>query len=128
MEQALDDMSAARDDTEYYDADVRFHHLLAAAAKNPLITVIYEGIESLVREQRIRATAGRRDRGESFEPIERAQRAIYQAVVNGNPAKAEDAMLEHLRQTEEGLKALREMRRKNGGRSAAAASKAKGSA
>ncbi|HZS14405.1 MAG TPA: FadR/GntR family transcriptional regulator [Candidatus Dormibacteraeota bacterium] len=117
MREALSLMTSAPDDTAYHDADVRFHHQLALSTRNPLIALIFEGIESLVREQRIRATQGRRARGEAFEPIHEAHRAIYDAVARGNPAKAEQAMLAHLMQTEEGLEALRSMRGKGGGAS-----------
>ncbi len=110
LDEALDDMKHAPDDRAYHDADVRFHHQLALATRNPLIALIFDGIESLVREQRIRATQGHRARGEDFAPIHRAHRAIYDAVAKGNPAKAEQAMMAHLRQTEEGLAALRSMR------------------
>jgi GntR family transcriptional repressor for pyruvate dehydrogenase complex len=108
--QAMSD--AGRDDRKYHDADVRFHHQLALATRNPLIALVFEGIESLVREQRIRATEGRRARGEDFAPIHQAHRAIYDAVAKGNAAKAEHAMMAHLQQTEAGLAALRSMRGK----------------
>jgi GntR family transcriptional repressor for pyruvate dehydrogenase complex len=108
LKSALDDMSAARDDMEFHDADVRFHHLLAVASGNRLIVLIFEGFASLVRELRIRATVGRRSRGEGFEPIFRAHRAIFEAVTSRDPNAAEAAMLKHLRQTEESLRALKD--------------------
>lgn len=107
MKAALDAMRAARNDTEYHDADIRFHHLLAVAAENPLILLIFEGIESLARELRIRATLSRRAQGESFEPIHAAHRAIYNAVLQRDPGRAERAMLAHLRQSQAALKSLR---------------------
>jgi GntR family transcriptional regulator, transcriptional repressor for pyruvate dehydrogenase complex len=108
LKTALDDVHTARDDIEFHDADVRFHHLLAVASGNRLIVLIFEGFESLVRELRIRATVGRRSRGEGFETVFRAHRAIFDAVTARDPNAAESAMLKHLRQTEESLKALKD--------------------
>jgi GntR family transcriptional repressor for pyruvate dehydrogenase complex len=108
LKSALDDMSSARDDTEFHDADVRFHHMLAVASGNRLVVLIFEGFASLVRELRIRATVGRRSRGEGFEPVFRAHRAIFDAVAARDPGAAETAMLKHLRQTEESLRAMKD--------------------
>jgi GntR family transcriptional repressor for pyruvate dehydrogenase complex len=107
LEEALASMKAAETDAEFHDADVRFHNVLAQASQNRLILLIFEGIEALVREVRFRATAGRRMRGESFESVIAAHAAICEAVERRDPRQAETAMLVHLRQTEEGLAALR---------------------
>jgi GntR family transcriptional repressor for pyruvate dehydrogenase complex len=104
---ALETMRTADTDATFHDADVRFHNVLAQASRNRLILIIFEGIEALVREVRLRATEGRRMRGESFDSVIQAHRAIYEAVVRQAPRDAESAMLVHLRQTEEGLEALR---------------------
>ena len=107
LEEALEAMRTAESDAAFHDADVRFHNVLAQASRNRLILLIFEGIEALVREVRLRATLGRRMRGESFESVIQAHRAIYDAVARQDPRDAETAMLVHLRQTEEGLAALR---------------------
>ncbi|HET7571094.1 MAG TPA: FadR/GntR family transcriptional regulator [Gaiellaceae bacterium] len=108
LERALEDMRAATTDAEFHDADVSFHNVLARASQNRLILLVFEGIEALVREVRLRATMGRRLRGESFDSVIAAHQAIYDAVARRDPREAETAMLIHLRQTEEGLSALRE--------------------
>ena len=100
-------MGTASTDAEFHDADVRFHNILAQASRNRLILLLFEGIEALVREVRLRATVGRRLRGESFDSVIQAHRDIYDAIRRQDPKDAETAMLVHLRQTEEGLKALR---------------------
>jgi GntR family transcriptional regulator, transcriptional repressor for pyruvate dehydrogenase complex len=107
LSEALSDMRASTTDNEFHDADVRFHNILAQASRNRLILLVFEGIEALVREVRLRATAGRRMRGESFDSVIAAHAAIYEAVERRDPRQAETAMLVHLRQTEEGLAALR---------------------
>ena len=108
LEEALLRLESARSDREYHDADVRFHGLLAEASGNRLLKLVFEGIGGLVREERIRATAGRRLGGLSLEPVVAAHRAIFEAVKRRSPATAEKAMIAHLRQTEEGLEALRD--------------------
>jgi len=107
LEKALEAMRTAANDTEFHDADVSFHNILAQASQNRLILLIFEGIEALVREVRLRATIGRRMRGESFDSVIAAHAAICEAVERRDPRQAETAMLVHLRQTEEGLAALR---------------------
>jgi GntR family transcriptional regulator, transcriptional repressor for pyruvate dehydrogenase complex len=115
LEAALEEMRRARTDAAFHDADVSFHNTLARASQNRLILIIFEGIEALVREVRLRATVGRRLRGESFDSVIAAHQAIYDAVVRRDPREAETAMLIHLRQTEEGLSALRGSVTPNGG-------------
>ena len=107
LREALEGMRVAVTDIEFHDADVRFHNILAQATQNRLILLIFEGIEALVREVRLRATVGRRMRGESFDSVIAAHAAICEAVERRDPRHAETAMLVHLRQTEEGLAALR---------------------
>lgn len=107
LEDALEGMRNATTDAEFHDADVRFHNVLAQASQNRLILLVFEGIEALVREVRLRATVGRRMRGESFDSVIAAHAAICEAVERRDPRQAETAMLVHLRQTEEGLAALR---------------------
>jgi DNA-binding FadR family transcriptional regulator len=108
LDEALDAMRNATTDAQFHDADVRFHNILAQASENRLILLIFEGIEALVREVRLRATVGRRMRGESFDSVIAAHEAIRQAVERRDTRQAETAMLVHLRQTEEGLAALRD--------------------
>jgi GntR family transcriptional regulator, transcriptional repressor for pyruvate dehydrogenase complex len=108
LEAALEDMRIAETDAAFHDADVSFHNTLARASQNRLILLIFEGIEALLREVRLRATVGRRLRGESFDSVIAAHQAIYDAVARRDPREAETAMLIHLRQTEEGLSALRD--------------------
>jgi GntR family transcriptional repressor for pyruvate dehydrogenase complex len=108
LETALAEIARAENDSAFHDADVRFHHVLAEASANRLILLLFEGLESLVRELRIRATQGRRKSGQPMAPVVDAHRAIFEAVRDSNPARAERAMDAHLRQTEAGLLAMRQ--------------------
>jgi DNA-binding FadR family transcriptional regulator len=84
--------------------------VLAEASANRLILLLFEGLESLARELRIRATQGRRKSGQPMAPVVEAHRAIFDAVRDGDRPGAEQAMDAHLRQTEAGLLAMRQAR------------------
>jgi DNA-binding FadR family transcriptional regulator len=109
IEAALSQMVGAKRERELHEADLRFHRQLSVAAGNPIIALIFEGIEGLVREARIRSIAGWRAQGRSLEPVIEAHRAILAAIKKGNPQAAEKAMRDHMTQTKEGLRATRSL-------------------
>jgi GntR family transcriptional repressor for pyruvate dehydrogenase complex len=114
LEAALAHMAGAKREGQLHEADLRFHRQLSVAAGNPIIALIFEGIEGLVREARIRSIAGWRAQGRSLDPVIDAHRAILAAVKKGNPQAAENAMRDHMTQTEEGLRATRSLALKPG--------------
>jgi GntR family transcriptional repressor for pyruvate dehydrogenase complex len=112
LEAAVGQMAAAKRDGDLHEADLRFHRQLSVAAGNPIITLIFEGIEGLVREARIRSIAGWRAQGKSLDPVIKTHRAILEAVKKGDSQAAEKAMRDHMTQTEAGLRATRSLKPK----------------
>lgn len=109
LEASVAQMAGAKREGDLHEADLRFHRQLSVAAGNPIITLIFEGIEGLVREARIRSIAGWRAQGRSLDPVIKTHRAILEAVKKGDPQAAEKAMRDHMVQTEEGLRATRSL-------------------
>ncbi len=105
MAARLEELATAKNDRAFHDADVGFHRALAVASANPLLLLVLDSLEPLLRKSREQATAGRRSRGESFDPVVDAHREILKKVKAGDPKGAARAMAVHLAQTRAGLRA-----------------------
>jgi DNA-binding FadR family transcriptional regulator len=106
MEMSIEAMRAADHEFEaFHTADVRFHENLAAASGNQLLVFLIEAFAEPLRESRERSFAGHRARGGEVEDVIQQHQAILDAVRARNPNGAAQAMREHLRQTEEDLRA-----------------------
>ncbi|MBJ6363942.1 FadR/GntR family transcriptional regulator [Paenibacillus sp. GCM10012307] len=95
----------AGDEQEGESADIGFHQLLAKATHNSIMVRLLDSISSQM-EIAIRETR-RLQMYSSKEVSHRLwleHRAIYKAVVNRNPAKAEQRMREHLEHVERVLR------------------------
>ena len=95
MREAFAVMDRSRKDPEaYIEADLDFHLSLAEAAANPLVLSLLDSIVGLLREQRLRIfnVEGGPDRGQFHH------KRILEAIEARDPARARDAMREHLRQ------------------------------
>ena len=98
----LDDLDATEDPEANAELDVRLHRAFAAAAKNPVLTSMHDSISSL--GYRSRALSG-----SIPGAIARARQwhlVIVQAIIDGDGAAAEAAMLLHLRQVARELESV----------------------
>jgi GntR family transcriptional regulator, transcriptional repressor for pyruvate dehydrogenase complex len=102
---AWDQLSAAKTETEFHDADIAFHTAVAAASGNPLISLVLDALVDLLRDVRKRSYRGRRKKGTSLEAVIADHRAIYDAIESGDATAAEHAMKAHLSSTVGDLRA-----------------------
>jgi len=93
MQEAYKAMDRSMKDIDaFIESDLDFHLAMAEASQNPLILMLIDTMIDLLRESRIRfakATGG----------VVRAQthhKQILQAIIDGDPAAAREAMNEHL--------------------------------
>jgi DNA-binding FadR family transcriptional regulator len=106
MEMSIAAMRAAEDESEaFHAADVRFHENLAAASGNRLLGFLIEAFAQPLRASRLRSFAGHRARGGGIEDVIQQHQAILDAVTARNAKAAAQAMREHLKQTEQDLRA-----------------------
>jgi DNA-binding FadR family transcriptional regulator len=107
LERAAHDLGAATDLEKRIEADVRFHRILGEATGNPVFVLLLETLSGFMRESRQKTLA--------YSGVDHAlngHRAVLSAVRSRNPAKAREAMLDHLRLARRDLQSLVE--RKNG--------------
>ena len=88
---AIDDLETASTLKGRVEADIRFHELLAAAAGNPVFTVLLKTLGGLLVESRRRTI-----QAVGPEPALVGHRDILAAVTRHDPAAAEAAMRRHL--------------------------------
>jgi DNA-binding FadR family transcriptional regulator len=91
LERAVHDLAAASALEARIAADVRFHRILAEATGNPVFVLLLETLAEFLEDSRQRTLA--------YSGVERAlvgHRAVLDAVRNHNPARAREAMHEHL--------------------------------
>ncbi len=89
----------------FHTADVRFHENLAAASGNRLFVFLIEALAAPLRESRLHSFAGHLARGGGVDDIVQQHEAVLDAVKARDAKAAAQAMREHLRQTEEDLRA-----------------------
>ncbi|RIK84354.1 MAG: hypothetical protein DCC68_01350 [Planctomycetota bacterium] len=102
VREALDAMvgaAAADRSIDFVEADVRFHLAIAAIAGNSVLSMMLQAMLGLLRPYLVRLpwTPERRTR------TDRSHAEIYQALVEGRPDKARDAMRGHLGMAYESL-------------------------
>jgi DNA-binding FadR family transcriptional regulator len=106
MEMSIEAMRAAGHEFgAFHTADVRFHENLAAASGNRMLVFVIEAFAEPLSESRQRSFAGHLARGGHVGDVIQQHEAILNAVRARNPEVAAQAMREHLRQTEEDLRA-----------------------
>jgi GntR family transcriptional repressor for pyruvate dehydrogenase complex len=91
MEQAIKAQGTS-DGPLPYEADIKFHSALAAAAKNPIAIMVLDTVSGILKEQR-------RQTGEVPGAAEvglRDHRKILKAIRERNPEKARAAMRSHM--------------------------------
>lgn len=106
MEAALNEMKTANGDEELGEkADLNFHIAIASAAQNSLLLKLFNDVSGLLQES-MKET--RRiwlySRQTTVEKLYDQHLAIYNAVVEQNSEKAQEAMKAHLNNVEEILK------------------------
>jgi len=84
----------------YVDADLAFHHALAAATGNPLWSALLDSLNDLLRQYRVASFHGR----ESALIAARQHQKILDAVQARDAALAATEMRAHLRRSEQDLK------------------------
>jgi GntR family transcriptional repressor for pyruvate dehydrogenase complex len=109
MEMSIAAMRAAdRDFEAFHTADVRFHENLAAASGNRLLVFLIEAFAEPLRESRQRSFAGHLARGGYVDDVIDQHQTILDDVKARNPKAADQAMRDHLHQTEQDLRTLRD--------------------
>ena len=98
MRAALDRM----DDTalpmeEFNELDTEFHVCLADAGDNQLVADMTRAIRGAVRDALLEAFRARDDWPGTATRLRAEHRAVYDAVVAGDPAEAADAVERHIR-------------------------------
>ena len=107
LEMSISAMRAAEQEFEaFHTADVRFHENLAAASGNDMLVFLIEAFAEPLRASRQRSFAGHQARGGHVDDVILQHEAILDAIKARNPKQAAQAMREHLRQTEQDLRAL----------------------
>jgi GntR family transcriptional repressor for pyruvate dehydrogenase complex len=97
MAEEVTEMYATFDDPhEYLIHDVRFHRAIAEAAGNPILGILMETVVGAMYEARQRTVERANDLRQSAD----MHRTIYRAIRARDPAAAQKAMEEHLRETE----------------------------
>lgn len=100
MQAAIDEMrERPAHPAGYVDADIAFHHALAAATGNPLWSALLDSLNDLLRRYREASFRGR----ESALRAARQHQKILDAVKNHDVAGAAAAMRLHLRRSEQDL-------------------------
>jgi GntR family transcriptional regulator, transcriptional repressor for pyruvate dehydrogenase complex len=93
LAEEVTEMYASLDDPqEYLIHDVRFHRTIARAAGNPILGALMETITANLYEYRSKTVVNAVDLKESAE----MHREIYRSIRTHNPAKARQAMEQHL--------------------------------
>jgi GntR family transcriptional repressor for pyruvate dehydrogenase complex len=80
----------------FLEDDIQFHRAVAAAAGNPVLAAMVDMVASMFRRVRRRSIALATDLKVAAEE----HRAIYLAIRANDPARARQAMLDHLRRAE----------------------------
>jgi GntR family transcriptional regulator, transcriptional repressor for pyruvate dehydrogenase complex len=112
MEMSIAAMRNGADDFRaFHAADLRFHENLAGASGNRLLVFLIEAFAEPLRESRLRSFAGHQARGGGIEDVIQQHETILDAVKASNPKAAAQAMRDHLKQTEQDLRALLRERR-----------------
>ena len=105
MQALLDsyDSAASQEDVDEVAAlDIAFHEAILAASGNPFLAAIMQPLAEALSASR-RTTAAREDvRSRAQEH----HRRIFQAISDGDPAAAKDAMRAHMTQTHDDIAAL----------------------
>jgi len=81
---------------QYLVHDMRFHRTVAKASSNPILATLVELISTILYQQRRQTVAGALD----LAPSLAMHRRIYRAIAAGDPARARDAMNQHLDRTQ----------------------------
>jgi DNA-binding FadR family transcriptional regulator len=110
LRQAVDEMDAILAEAEldverFVEADLKFHHALAAATRLRLIFVLLRPIVDLFREQlaMMGPIAGAQERGQYHH------KRILEAVQQRDPAAAQQAMVAHLQQVRDDINSVEQV-------------------
>lgn len=89
----------------FHQYDVAFHEALALGSGNRLISYLFEAMAAPLRKSFYLSRRGHDLRGHSVEDTMAAHEAILQAVRDGRPKAAGNAMRAHLEDTERDIRA-----------------------
>lgn len=103
---ALENMAKAANEVDgFLKADDAFHSELARLAENPIMTLMLDGIHSLMEESRMLSHRGNEAKAEGQEIAIREHRAVAEAVQAGDPIAARIAMEKLVSRTLENVQA-----------------------
>jgi DNA-binding FadR family transcriptional regulator len=100
---ALADSGSNESVEAWADADVEFHGAIARATHNPLYTIIYDSLRTVLRAQRMRTGTAL---PETWPRSFRSHQRIFDRVCAGDSAGARRAMRDHLAEAEQTLSRL----------------------
>ncbi len=106
IQSAIDDMRENLEEQDrFHEADIRFHEALADATGNKMLTQLIEQLAEPLRISRQYSYQGHLRRKEPLDVVVEAHQSILDRVIARDPAGAAEAMRQHLRATEQDLKA-----------------------
>jgi GntR family transcriptional regulator, transcriptional repressor for pyruvate dehydrogenase complex len=97
VEQLLEQMNSSHGPEDYHQIDVAFHVNIAALSHNPVVISLMEGLRGAVAGLMVQAFRAVDDWPETQERLSREHRAIWDAVLDGDPAAAAARMEQHIR-------------------------------
>jgi len=100
--EALIELYDTNDDPDLdAEADAEFHLAIADASHNVALIHVVRGLFSLLRNSITRSLQQLKQRNEDYAPLRDQHRAIYEAIMAGDPARAREAANVHLTYVEE---------------------------
>lgn len=113
-DEQLDDMRAcyerlvaAKNESDFHEADIDFHRAVAVASGNVLVLLVIDSLVEAMRDVRRKAYRGRRRRGTDLSDVLRDHRNVLDAVEAADPDGAAAAMASHLKTTLSDLSAIK---------------------
>ncbi len=101
LEKSIALMESTDDLSEQVEADLKFHRLLAQATGNSMYVFLLDALATLLKASR-QQTIGKG----GVQPALRGHRNILEAVREGNPSNAREAMMAHIDESQQDLRHL----------------------
>ncbi len=94
LKAALARNKAAIDDPDrFFETDMAFHGVLFATARNPIFPAVHQAFNAWLAPHWVRMERSRAHNATNYH----AHRAIYDAILERDAARAEEALVDHLR-------------------------------
>ncbi len=101
MRKTIHEIEQNKDDLEIcVRSDIEFHDILIKASRNQVFEIMFAPLRELLRESRKATLGSERGRERAIS----GHKLVLSAIVDRDPDKAEEYMLEHLKNAQEDLK------------------------